>query len=207
MSSLLFLESRDFSLRSGDKGQVLYLTYQPRGLTLVLFYSTDCPYCDSLIVQFKQLPSHMNGCTFAMVNVGKYHSIVEMSQSTIIPLSYVPDIILFVNGYPYIRYEGNNDISSILNFLLEVNKNIKNLSFIENKNNQQQPSQYNQSQPPSQYNQSQQPSQYNQQQQLQIQQPSQQFIPEYTIGIPLYGERKKDKVCYLNFNSAYVKVN
>jgi hypothetical protein len=32
-------------------------------------------------------------------------------------------------------------------------------------------------------------------------------IPAYTIGTPLYGERKKEKVCYLNFNSAYVSTN
>jgi len=29
-------------------------------------------------------------------------------------------------------------------------------------------------------------------------------IPAYTIGTPLYGEKKREKVCYLNFNTAYV---
>lgn len=73
MNSFLFLEARDFSIRPGENGQVLFLTYQPRGLTLVLFYSNDCPHCEALIKQFKQLPSIINGCQFAMVNVGRYN--------------------------------------------------------------------------------------------------------------------------------------
>lgn len=203
MNSFLFLEARDFSVRSGDKGQVLFLTFQPRGLTLVLFYSNDCPHCEALIKQFKQLPSMINGCQFAMANVGRYTSIVQMSRSTIVPINYVPDVILFVNGFPYVRYEGASDIEAITTFLLEMNKKIKNFSFMETQNQtttnnhvpplpSQQPSPH----PPIETN-------------IHIPPVSNSPIPipEYTIGIPLYGERKKDRVCYLNFNSAYVKAN
>ena len=198
MSSFLFLEPRDFSVRSGDKGQVLFLTFQPRGLTLVLFYSTDCPHCEELLKHFKQLPSTVNGCQFAMANVGRYRSIVQMSRSTIVPLNYVPDVILFVNGFPYVRYEGPPDLDSITQFLFEMNKKIKNYSFVENRSvpppahppvtssSSPQYATAPSTAPPSSLSTS---------------------IPEYTIGIPLYGERKKDKVCYLNFNSAYVKAN
>lgn len=199
MNSFLFLESRDFSIRSGDKGQVLYLTFQPNGLTLVLFYSNDCPHCDALIKQFKQLPSMVNGCQFAMANVGRYTSIVQMSRSTIVPINYVPDIILFVNGFPYVRYEGASDVSAITTFLFEMNKKIKSLSFMETsvpKTVSPPPSHPPLESPAS--NMSPSPA---------MMKTTSSSIPEYTIGIPLYGERKREKVCYLNFNSAYVKAN
>jgi len=196
MNSFLFLESRDFSVRSGDKGQVLFLTFQPRGLTLVLFYSNDCPHCEALIKQFKQLPTMINGCQFAMANVGRYTSIVQMSRSTIVPINYVPDVILFVNGFPYVRYEGASDIEAITTFLFEMNKKIKNFSFMENQSESQHPPPQQPSPHP--------PIETNIHPPQSISNPP---IPEYTIGIPLYGERKKDRICYLNFNSAYVKAN
>lgn len=234
MSGIHFLGNDDFIVKQGDKGLILSLVYESKGMTLVLFYSTECPYCDALINKFKQLPSYVNGCQFAMVNVNRNMSIVERSKNTIAPISYVPDVILYINGSPYVRYDGPHDIQHIKDFIVDINKNLtveKKTAFMDLEDNKASSSSndynyttkdqrdanegYQQQQP--QMQQQQQNLTPYQQQQMQQQNVDFQFqennnqapkpIPAYTIGTPLYGERKKEKVCYLNFNSAYVSTN
>ena len=221
----MFLNNTDFQLKQGDKGLNLSLSNIQNGMTLILFYTNECPYCEDMIKIFKQLPTRINGCYFGMINLSKYKDIIEISQKTIAPIKYVPDLILYVNGAPFVRYDGEPQIESILNFLSEINQKIQHINFhsydqpSESNDNQyvssQQHSQqlFNQQQNPQMYNQqaqqvfSQHPQQvFNQQQQAQIKQENNN-IPAYTIGIPLYGKRKEDSVCYLNFNSAYIQAN
>jgi thioredoxin-like negative regulator of GroEL len=233
MSGIHFLGNDDFIVKQGDKGLILSLVYESKGMTLVLFYSTECPYCDALINKFKQLPSYVNGCQFAMVNVNRNMSIVERSKNTIAPISYVPDVILYINGSPYVRYDGPHDIQHIKDFIVDINKNLtveKKTAFMDLEDKASSSSNdynyvtkeqvntnegYQQQQQPQMQQQQQNLTPY-QQQQMQQQNVDFQFqeknqapkpIPAYTIGTPLYGERKKEKVCYLNFNSAYVSTN
>jgi thioredoxin-like negative regulator of GroEL len=206
MSGILYLGDDDFKIKQGDKGYVLGLTYESKGLTLVLFYSTECPYCINLINKFKQLPSRVNGCSFGMVNVNRNMSVVERSKNTIASISYVPDVILYVNGVPYVRYDGAHTIENIQEFIFDIHKKINPTSFIRpNEFAAQLPSEKMESRypgPDPRMN-LQQQSQTNEQQQAAVQASKFNKIPEYTIGTPLYGERKKERVCYLNFNSAY----
>lgn len=227
MSGIHFLDNNDFIVKQGDKGLLLSLVYESKGMTLVLFYSTECPYCDALINKFKQLPSYVNGCQFAMVNVNRNMNIVERSKNTIAPISYVPDVILYVNGSPYVRYDGPHDIQHIKDFIVDVNMKIKKTSFMESDNMEKnnavpypkppaaenflpmpQPQQGQQHQGQQHQGQQHQGQQQNINFQYQDSKSNaKQAIPAYTIGTPLYGERKKEKVCYLNFNSAYVGSN
>lgn len=197
MSGILFLGNDDFQIRQGDQGLLLTLTYESKGLTLVLFYSKECPYCDQLINKFKQLPNYINGCQFAMVNVNRNISVIEKSKNTVAPITYVPDVILYVNGVPYMRYDGAHDIQHIKDFIFQVYQQIQKPAFTQTENQSQAPIQPQsfqnaapQHQPP----------------QQQQQQHGQQTIPAYTIGKPLCGQGKKDGVCYLNFEHAYTKV-
>jgi thiol-disulfide isomerase/thioredoxin len=214
MSGILFYGSPDFALRQGDKGPLLCLTYDAPGLTLVLFYSNHCEYCDNLIKKFKQLPHIVNGGQFSMVNVSQHPDIPERSNNTMAAITYVPDLILYVNGSPYIRYDGPHDIEQITTFIVEIYKKIQQINFYPQQQKTQQLQQQANQQPqqPQQYypqqanqqQQHQQPQYPNQQQQHQ--QPSKQSIPAYTTGTPIVGNRN-DKVCYLNFNTAYVTAN
>lgn len=205
MSGILFLGNDDFQVRQGDQGMLLTLTYDSKGLTLVLFYSKECPYCDSLINKFKQLPNFVNGCQFAMVNVNRNMSVVERSKNTVAPITYVPDVILYVNGMPYIRYDGPHDINHIKEFIVSIYQKIQKTSFTENNNEQDKPNH---------------PGHYTNQQQQRPGQPGQMHvegipkgirkhddIPAYTIGRPLCGDGKKEGVCYLNFQKAYVSAS
>jgi len=67
MSGLLFLSSDDFKVMNTQKGSIL-CTNVP-GFCLVLFYSTECVYCQDLIPLFKKIPGNVGGCEFGMINV------------------------------------------------------------------------------------------------------------------------------------------
>lgn len=208
MSGILFLGNDDFQIRQGDQGMLLTLTYDSKGLTLVLFYSKECPYCDSLINKFKQLPNFVNGCQFAMVNVNRNMSVVERSKNTVAPITYVPDVILYVNGMPYIRYDGPHDINHIKEFIISIYQKIQKTSFTEPQ--EQQPQQQPQQHPGQHINQQQQrPGQPGQMHAEGLPKGIRQHddIPAYTIGKPLCGDGKKEGVCYLNFQKAYVSAS
>jgi thioredoxin-like negative regulator of GroEL len=132
MSGLLFLSSEDFKLIKGTKGNIM-CTSLP-GISLILFYSTQCSHCQSLIPIFKTLPGTVSGCQFGMINVSHNKNCVIMSRDTIAPIKVVPYIILYAHGKPYMRYQGPQDVKEIARFILEVSKNIQNKQPISNDN-------------------------------------------------------------------------
>jgi len=214
MSGILFLGNEDFCVRAGEKGNMLCMTGW-KGLTLVMFYSKECTFCANLISKFKQLPTIVNGCKFGMVCVNRNMDVVERSKNTISPIEYVPDVILFVDGVPYIRYDGPHEIDSIRSFIFNIYQRLQKTCFSDNQQpSSQQPSQPQQQQQPQQQPQSQQPLSHDdirmihQQQQQQQQHNIRQVgngIPEYTVGIPVSGKKNDLMRCYLEFNTAYNK--
>ena len=168
MSGLLFLTSSDFSLQKGTKGNILCNSIP--GFSLILFYSTQCNYCKTFIPIFKKLPTSVGCCQFGMINVSHNKNCILMSRNSISPISVVPYVILYVNGRPYMRYQGPQDIKEISRFIIDVSKSLtgktKNLKL-----------------------------------EKRVKQDVKGSIPAYTIGQPLCGP--DDKVCYLEFNSAY----
>lgn len=226
MSGILFLGGDDFCVRAGEKGNMLCLSGW-KGLTLVMFYSKECQFCHKLINKFKQLPTIVNGCKFAMCCINRHFDIVEKSKNTIAPIEYVPDVILFVDGAPYIRYDGPHEVEDIKAFIFNVYEKLQKTCFSNQPQQPQQqlpPSQQNyrpqptpQQQPQAQHNyqqyqgssydpqQRQQPypqSMQQQQQNYNINQEHQNAIPAYTIGKPLCGQKRQDR-CYLEFQTAY----
>lgn len=132
MSSLLFLTVDDFYLHNEVYS---YLCTNIRGISLVLFYSTQCPHCQSLIPLYKNLPDQISGCQFAMLNVSTplNRKIVSMSKTTVSPIEYVPYIIMYVNGRPHMRYDGPKSFDEIRKFIFAMSKAIQNkLVFTEN---------------------------------------------------------------------------
>lgn len=184
-NGIFFFKNTDFVLRQNLKGKLLAFREECKGLYLVLFYSEQCTYCDQLMSDFKLLPQKLLGCKFVMVNINKNPDIVEQSRDTICPITYVPDLILYVNGLPYIRYDGPNNLEDIKKFIIDIANKLEKTSFMEEAN------------PPP------------QQQAIEFQQASSveedTKIPAYTIGKPLCGSGRDEQfgVCYLNFNEAY----
>lgn len=124
MSGLLFLSSDDFTVNKGTKGNIL--CHSIPGFSLILFYSTQCEHCQKLIPIFKKLPGTIGGCQFGMVNVSANKACIKMSKDTIAPITYVPYIILYINGKPFMRYSGSNEIGEIRRFVFEVAQKVNN---------------------------------------------------------------------------------
>lgn len=203
MSGILYLNSEDFVIKKGEKGNLLCLNYDVQGLSLVLFYSNECQHCNKLLVKYKQLPFNINGCQFTMINVNKMENrkVVQMSNQTIVPITFVPDIILYVDGVPYMRYDGSHDINQLKRFILDIYQQLQKTAFIDAKkitrsSSSSSPQQQNTNQPPT-NNKIQNGVQSN------VNETSpKSSIPAYTIGRPkCTGDR--DDICYLSFNQAY----
>lgn len=123
MSGLLFLSSEDFAVQQGTNGNIL--CHNIPGFSLILFYSTNCVHCQSLIPIFKKLPGTLGGCQFGMINVSTNKKCVMMSQNTNAPIQYVPYIVLYVNGKPFMAYKGPNDEEQIKRFIIDVANNLQ----------------------------------------------------------------------------------
>lgn len=123
MSALLFLTSEDFSIQQGVKGNIL-CTRIP-GFSLLLFYSTHCVHCQSLIPIFKSLPGTVRGCQFGMVNIDQNRLCIQMSKETTTNITYVPYIVLYYDGKPFMMYKGPYDAREIGRFVYEVASNVQ----------------------------------------------------------------------------------
>ena len=132
MSGLLFLGNDDFTLMKGTKGNILCSSIP--GYSLILFYSTQCPHCQKLIPIFKKLPGTIGGCQFGMINVSLYKKCVQMSKDTIAPILYVPYIVLYVQGKPFMRYNGPHNAEEIKRFVIEVANKIQSKQTFSNEN-------------------------------------------------------------------------
>jgi len=135
MAGLLFLGNEDFNIAKGNNGPILCNTLS--GLSLILFYSKQCVHCNNLIPIFKKLPETINGCQFGMVNVSNCKNLINASKSTILPITYVPFIVLYVSSKPYMVYKGPHDIKEICRFIIEVNTKINNKQKFINEQNKQ----------------------------------------------------------------------
>jgi thioredoxin-like negative regulator of GroEL len=118
--NLQFLRSQDFYLDEGTKGKVM--CNNTKGFCLVLFHadSSRCTHCEECIPEFKKLPYKMGGVKFALVNVNRERDVVQMSGVTISPITYVPYIVLYINGRPTFRYDGERTTEKMLEFLNDV---------------------------------------------------------------------------------------
>ena len=122
-SSLLFLTSEDFNIQHGTNGNIMCNSIAD--FSLVLFYSTHCAHCKGLIPIFKNLPGTIGGCQFAMVNISNNRMCVDMSKNSITPITYVPLIILYINGKPFMIYKGAYEANEIRKFIIDVAANVQ----------------------------------------------------------------------------------
>ena len=124
MSGLLFLGNEDFFVSKGSKGPILCNSID--GFSLILFYSIKCQHCQILIPIFKNLPGTIGGCQFGMMNVSANKQCIKMSKETIAPITYVPYLVLYIGGKPFMRYHGPHDINEIRRFIIEVSQKVNN---------------------------------------------------------------------------------
>jgi len=71
------------------------------------------------------MPGQLGGCQFGMMNVSNERQIIAMSKQTISEIKYVPLMILYVGGRPFIRYDGPHNETEIKRFIMEVSSKIQ----------------------------------------------------------------------------------
>ena len=140
------------------------------GFSMLLFYSTQCEHCAKFLPIFKRINGTIGGCQFGIVNLGANKRLISMSKETIAPITFVPYIILYVNSKPFLIYRGPPDVNEIRRFIIEVSTKIQNKQKFSDEKDNK------------------------------IQEQVRGKIPQYTIGIPLFGE---DEDFYKEFTEAY----
>lgn len=211
MSGILYLTSDDFVLKSGEKGNLLCTTHTLKGLCVILFYSNDCQHSFKLLTKYKQLPKLINGCQFALININKpsNYPVVTLSQNTISPITFVPDIILYVDGIPFIRYDGPHEISPIKQFILDIYQRLQTPVFSGGRpsgaygtsDSNSNPNPRTMSNPNTQTGNA---DPQRKKDATTTTTSKHGLIPAYSIGRPKCGD-ERDNVSYLNFSSAYNK--
>jgi len=176
MSGLHYLSTEDFIIAKGIKGPVLCNTI--RGFSLILFYSDKCPHSRALLPIFKRLPGSVGSCQFGMINVDRNMHCIGMSKRTIAPVEYVPYVVLYVNGKPYMSYKGPHEMEDIKRFIFDVSQNVSKKLHASAVGSGA--AQAGRVAPV-------------------IRHDAKKAIPEYTLGSPLCGD---DKVTYLEFSPA-----
>ena len=199
-TGLLFLDSDDYYRTEGQKGPIL--CHKIKGLSLIFYYSTECPHCQSFIPEFKKLPGRIGGCQFGMVNVNKNVKLIKLSQNTIAPIQFVPYIMLYVDGKPFIRYDGEHNLGMIMDFIVDVNKKLQQREQFLNQERQKQMAMMQQKgmQGIQQgFKQNQNEMEFKEINGIPLRVNNKDKIPAYTIGIP----KKDDELFYLEYNEAY----
>lgn len=127
MSGLLPLTIEDFELRRSSNGTPVLCNKITNSFSLVFYYSTMCQYCQSFLPRFKNLPKMVMGCQFGIINISDRRNaqIIEMSKNTVTPLEYVPFIVLYLKGEPYMQYDGPCDENVVVRFLNSVMEDLR----------------------------------------------------------------------------------
>ena len=135
MSSLLFLDSDDFFLKNvkEDDNTTTYMCHEIKGYSLVLFYSTQCQYCQRLIPLFKTLPETIQGCHFGMINVTVNKQMLQLSHRSCTVIDRVPLMFLYLHGSPIFKYNGPYDVESIHRCIYEISEQYNSAQFVSGK--------------------------------------------------------------------------
>lgn len=129
MSTIIFLTGDDFTVQRLNNAD--YLCSNIKGISVKLFYSTRCGFCQDIIPIFKRLARIMPNCQFCMINIDLHKSVIENSKLTIDPIKYVPYIVLYANQRPIIKYSGPHTIDKISKFVSDVSKTLSVQKFFK----------------------------------------------------------------------------
>ena len=117
-NQIVFLSDKNFGIGSGTKGKLLFNDL--KGISIVLMYSTNCSVCHQVIPIFKELPNYVNGCTFGVINIDNNKDVVAKSHLTTMAIKYVPQLIVFNNGKPFVKYTGEKRLEPMVAFFKDT---------------------------------------------------------------------------------------
>lgn len=94
-------------------------------ISLVLFFTPDCEYCEELKEIFKILSQHIKSHYFCFCNLKLSSQVIQLSKESTTPLQHVPYVLCYVNGKPYAKYEGERSVKSLKDFIQTVNAKVE----------------------------------------------------------------------------------
>lgn len=124
---LIELNADSFRKLKGTKGYVLGIP-NANNLTLLMFYSTQCEYCDQAMPELSRLSRHLRENNLpiqvAICDVGKHRSVIKEASETVDPIKYVPYMVIYLKDRPYVRYNGNKVAEEMFKYLIEVMRRV-----------------------------------------------------------------------------------
>jgi len=117
MSEVFTLTPNDFKVSTTPRGDVIETVL--KGISMILFHNPDCEYSQPFIPIIEKLVDDV-GCTFGMFDIKQYSEHTALSLKTKTPLSYTPYLVLYVNGKPYMSYNGPPDEIEIKKLIMYV---------------------------------------------------------------------------------------
>ena len=124
---LIELNADAFRKLKGSKGYVLGIP-NAENLTLLMFYSTQCEYCDQAMPELSRLSRHLRENNLpiqvAVCDVGKNRAVIKEAADTVDPIKYVPYTVIYLKDKPYVRYNGNKVAEEMFKYLIEVMRRI-----------------------------------------------------------------------------------
>lgn len=134
-SPVIYFDGKDFETRTYNNKKIFCLKVD--GLVLVYYYSPQCKYCINFTPFFQSLATRLvSTVKFGIVNCKNIMDTINQSLDSTTPISEVPYIMLYSNGWPVERYMGPADIESIKNFIILVREKINSYAAQQAQNAQ-----------------------------------------------------------------------
>jgi thiol-disulfide isomerase/thioredoxin len=117
------ITSNHFAVAQGSKGNLLTLRNNIfPDFSFIFFSSPTCKQCSIFSPVFFQLAQAFPQCAFANVNVlDNNRMLITMSRDTIMPIRFVPLLVIYYKGIPHMAYNQNpsapRDFQSIAGFI------------------------------------------------------------------------------------------
>lgn len=115
------LTPKDFNIIKTIKGDLV--EYLHKELTVVLFYKNEegIEYSTEFKRVFTDIEDNIDlECKFAYINVDKYPEQLEMASKTKTPIHYVPYVVIYAQGRPYMSYSGKIESVEIVRLITYV---------------------------------------------------------------------------------------
>jgi thiol-disulfide isomerase/thioredoxin len=126
-SGIIELHAESFRKIKGNRGYVLGIP-NAQNLTLVMFYSLQCAYCDQAMPELEKLSKFLleNNIpvNIAICDIMKHKTVIQESADTVDPIKFVPYMPIYLGEKPYLRYNGKKTAEEMLNYLIEVLKRV-----------------------------------------------------------------------------------
>ena len=111
---MLYLDSKHFQTNGNS------VNIGVNGFSVVLFYSNNCRHCHTMGDIFDKLDKGLNGVTIAKVLLDDNKDLINTLKQSGVELKYVPFVVFFAKGEPYMIYSGPNELKALTDFIVEV---------------------------------------------------------------------------------------